>query len=76
MPPATHEVVGEGVFLMGKYQHAKRTKQRAHHSWITVRLKGPTGFPWPICQACGLVKLKNAATEAAIKARCDAMDEE
>lgn len=27
-------------------------------------------FPWPVCQYCGLVYLKNEATKKAIRAGC------
>ncbi len=36
-----------------------------------IKVKGTAGYPWPVCQGCGLVYLKNAATERAVRAPCD-----
>jgi hypothetical protein len=35
------------------------------------RWKGIKGIPWPVCTGCGLVRLKNAITEWAVKHGCD-----
>ena len=42
-------------------------KPKTGHSWTFFRK-----FPWPYCKRCGLVHLKNKATEVAVRKGCDA----
>ncbi len=53
-----------------------QTKPKKSHSFVSVALgKRGHSYPWPMCQSCGLVLLKNAATAQAAKSACDAMVE-
>jgi hypothetical protein len=36
------------------------------HQWKSVR-----GLPWPYCKCCGLLRLRNAATELAVSKGCE-----
>ena len=38
------------------------------HKWIKLKI---SHFPWAVCACCGLVRLKNEKTEAAVRASCD-----
>ena len=38
------------------------------HRWVRLSIKH---FPWFICAGCGLVRLKNEATELAVRRGCD-----
>ncbi len=40
------------------------------HSWYLIKR-----FPWPVCKCCGLVRLKNHATEIAVRRHCDGRDD-
>lgn len=46
---------------------------RKPHVWVpfTVRRKSTVTIPWPVCQRCGLIKLRNERTDAAVRAGCD-----
>ena len=50
----------------GKAGHARRTYARKKNATV--------GFPWEVCRACGLVRLKNAASEKAARGACDAKE--
>lgn len=43
--------------------------QKAHD---LAPLGAKTRFPWPVCQRCGLVALKNEATRRALRQPCGA----
>ena len=47
---------------------SKGNKRKGTHHWYHI--KG-FRFPWPVCDNCGLVGLKNEATRKAIKAQCE-----
>jgi hypothetical protein len=53
-----------------------RGKQKAAHNMTTVTIKGTASFPQAFCRTCGLVALRNPATEAALRASCDAKADE
>jgi hypothetical protein len=36
-----------------------------HHQWIALK-----GTPWPYCKHCGLVRLRNVATDLAVARPC------
>ena len=36
------------------------------HNWRTYKC-----IPWPVCRCCGLIRLRNSATDAAVRAGCD-----
>lgn len=60
---------------MGKYKYAATKQAKAHRPVVVALGKRGHSYPWQICQACGLVFIKNAATAAAAKSACDAMVE-
>jgi len=55
---------------------ATRTRKRAAHAFMPVAnaRRSTTTFTWPVCARCGLVLLKNPASQQAARASCDAMD--
>ncbi len=53
------------------------TRRRQNHSPVHVALGKHSTNQWPyqFCRACGMVYLKNSASQAAARGPCDAMDE-
>ena len=50
---------------------------RAHNWAPLIRAKKSSStLPWPVCKGCGLLALKNAATEKAMRAPCPDPDDE
>lgn len=49
------------------------------HRWRPLmqgkRYASTCSLPWPVCASCGLLRLRNAATDAAVRCGCPGDDE-
>jgi hypothetical protein len=65
---------------MGKFNHKSQKqapKAKRPHTWWMVPMRRSTySYAYPICTFCGLVKLRNEATEKAVKAGCWGAEQE